>query len=112
MQATLCEKAYQHVRVLLTRGELPPGQKLVTRNLANDIGVSLAPVREALSRLATEGLVEHVPGAGVFVRKLDRQDLEELYILRDAIESYPKDIRVAVIGTGGMSHSIGETTMG
>jgi len=87
MQATLNEKAYQHVRVMLTRGDLAPGQRLVTRTLAEDIGVSLAPVREALHRLATEGLVEHVPGAGAFVRNPDRQDLEELYVLRDATES-------------------------
>lgn len=88
MQVTLSEKAYQHIRGMLASRELSPGQRLVTRTLAEEIGVSLAPVREALYRLATEGLVEHVPGAGAFVRKPDRQELEELYILRDLTESY------------------------
>lgn len=87
MQATLTEKSYQHIRGMLLSGQLTPGQRLVTRTLAEQIGVSLAPVREALHRLATEGLVEHVPGAGAFVRTADRQDLEELYVLRDAVES-------------------------
>jgi len=87
MQATLGEKAYQHIRSKLTRGELPPRQQLVTRTLAKEIGVSSVPVREAIYRLASEGLVEHVPGAGAFVREQDRRDLEELYVLRDAIES-------------------------
>ena len=87
MQTTLADKSYQHVRDLLVRGELAPGQRLVTRTLADEIGVSLAPVREALNRLASEGLVEHIPGAGAFVKEADRQDLEELYVLRDATES-------------------------
>jgi len=87
MQATLTEKSYQHIRQMLVRAELRPGQRLVTRTLAEEIGVSLAPVREALYRLATEGLVEHVPGAGAFVRSADPQDLDELYVLRDAVES-------------------------
>lgn len=87
MSTTLSEKSYQYVRELLMRGEVAPGERLVTRNLADDIGVSLAPVREALNRLATEGLIEHIPGAGAFVRQADRQELEELYVLRDATES-------------------------
>jgi DNA-binding GntR family transcriptional regulator len=87
MQATLAEKAYQHIRRMLIENELSPGQRLVTRTLAEQIGVSLAPIREALNRLATEGLVEHLPGAGAFARKVDQQDLDELYVLRDAIES-------------------------
>ena len=69
VSTTLSEKSYQHVRDLLIRGELAPGQRLVTRNFAESIGVSLAPVREALNRLATEGLVEHIPGSEAFVRQ-------------------------------------------
>jgi len=68
-------------------GELLAGAQLVNRSLAEEMSVSLAPVREAIHRLATEGLVEHVPGAGAFVRKSSPQDLEELYILREAVES-------------------------
>ena len=69
------------------RGELAPGERLVTRTLADSMGVSLAPIREALNRLATEGLIAHIPGAGAFVKEADRQELEELYVLRDATES-------------------------
>jgi len=59
----------------------------VNRTLAEEIGVSIIPVREAIHRLASEGLVEHVPRAGAFVRKPNRQDLDNLYVLRDAVES-------------------------
>ena len=44
-------------------------------------------MREAIHRLASEGLVEHVPGAGAFVKTPNRQDLDNLYVLRDALES-------------------------
>lgn len=87
MQITLTQKAYQRIREQIFAGDLTPGQQLVTRTLAQDIGVSLAPVREALYRLSSEGLVDHRPGAGTFVRQPDRQDLEELYTLREALES-------------------------
>lgn len=87
MQQTLAEKAYDHIRVKLARGEFSPGKRLVNRSLAEEIGVSVIPVREALHRLSTEGLVEHVPGSGTFVRKTDPQEIDNLYVLRDALES-------------------------
>lgn len=87
MEQTLAERAYTHIRRKLSAGDLPPGKRLVNRTLADEIGVSVIPVREAIHRLATEGLVEHVPGSGAFVRKPDPQDLDNLYVLRDALES-------------------------
>lgn len=87
MEQTLAEKAYDHIRVKLASGELTPGNRLVNRSLAAEIGVSVIPVREALHRLSTEGLVEHVPGSGTFVRETDPQELDNLYVLRDALES-------------------------
>lgn len=87
MQETLAEKMYQGLRRKVLAGEFPAGAQLVNRTLAQEMNTSLAPVREAIHRLATEGLVEHIPGAGAFVRKLSPQDLEELYILRQAVES-------------------------
>lgn len=87
MQDTLSEKAYRELRRKVLAGELEAGAQLVNRTLAQEMDVSLAPVREAINRLATEGLVEYVPGAGAFVRKSTPQDLEELYVLREAVES-------------------------
>lgn len=87
MQDTLSEKTYRELRRKVLTGELEAGAQLVNRTLAQEMEVSLAPVREAIHRLATEGLVEYVPGAGAFVRKSSPQDLEELYVLREAVES-------------------------
>lgn len=83
----LADRAYRYLRQELQEGKLLPGAQLVNRRLAEQIGVSVIPVREAIGRLVSEGLVEHVPGAGAFVRNPNREDLEELYVLRDALES-------------------------
>ena len=85
--ATLTEKTYFNIRKELMAGELKPGQKLISRTIATRHGVSLAPVREAIGRLAAEGLVDHVPGAGSFVKTVTKQDLYELYVLREGLES-------------------------
>ncbi|HEX6962142.1 MAG TPA: GntR family transcriptional regulator [Lacipirellula sp.] len=87
MDRSLAEKSYRHIVRKLSRGDFAPGAQLVNRTLASEIGVSVIPVREAIHRLASEGLVEHVPGAGAFVREPSWQDLDELYVLRDALES-------------------------
>jgi len=87
MEQTLAERSYEYIRERVSRGDLPPGKRLVNRVLADEIGVSVIPVREAIHRLASEGLVEYVPGSGAFVRKTDPQDLDNLYVLRDALES-------------------------
>lgn len=86
MMATLGLKAYDELRRMLMHGQLEPGMQLVNRKLADAIGMSMTPVREAVTRLASEGLVEHVPGAGAFVRRMTRQDLAQLYDVREALE--------------------------
>jgi DNA-binding FadR family transcriptional regulator len=73
--ASLSEKAYQHIRQQVFAGALAPGDRLVNRTLAKQLGTSFIPVREAISRLASEGLVQQVAGAGAFVRTFDRQEI-------------------------------------
>lgn len=87
MPPSLSQKAYAYLHQKLSNGEFEPGTRLVNRVLAEQIGVSVIPVREAIHRLASEGLVEHIPGSGAFVRDADRFDLDNLYVLRDALES-------------------------
>ena len=87
-EPSTAQRAYQFIRDKLEAGDLRPGTRLVTRDIAKEIGSSLNPVREALSRLATEGLVAHVPGAGASVRHADRQEIRELYAVREALESF------------------------
>lgn len=85
-QATLTERAYEYLRKKLLSGDLVPGTRLVNRTLAKEIGTSAIPVREAISRLISEGLVEYVPSAGAFVRARSLQELSDMFDLAEAIE--------------------------
>lgn len=81
------QRAYAYIRSKLEDGDYAPGTRLVTRTIAKEIGSSLNPVREALSRLSTQGLIDHVPGAGSSVREPNKREVAELYCLREALES-------------------------
>jgi len=88
MATLLPEKIYHHLRTKLLAGELPPGARLDYKKISTEMGVSTTPVREAMGKLASEGLVELVPRAGAIVRKLGAQEAIQLYGVREAIETY------------------------
>ena len=69
-------------------GELIPGAPLVEMDIAHQLGVSRAPVREALQLLARANLVETTPYRGTTVRHLTPTDVEEVYSLRTALETF------------------------
>ncbi len=74
--------ALDTLRVRLGGGRLILGEPLTITDLAQELGLSATPVREALSRLAGEGLIEDRRGRGYFAKRLDVADLVELYGLR------------------------------
>jgi len=76
------------IRARITEGNLPPGERVSDFLLAKEIGISRTPVREAIMQLASEGLIEHIPQLGSFVRTLTRDELVELFDLREMLESY------------------------
>jgi DNA-binding GntR family transcriptional regulator len=67
---------------LILSGELPAGSRVNENAIALRLGVSRGPVREACRALVELGLVDLIPNRGVFVRRLDRHDVEEVYDLR------------------------------
>ena len=84
---TLTQKAYQHIHDQLSCGMLQPGSRLSNRGVAKEVGISFTPVREALSRLVSEGLLEYRQGLGVFVPTSNIQEIRESYQLREILES-------------------------
>lgn len=76
------------LREAILSGELKPGEPLVETELATQLGISRAPLREALQQLSAEGLVEIVPYKGAAVRELHKTDIEELYSLRIVLETF------------------------
>jgi len=73
-------------RELILKGELPPGSHLNTTALAERMGVSLASVREAIIRLAKDGLVESRPYRGAFVVQLTPENGKDVCVLRSVLE--------------------------
>ncbi|WP_417748214.1 GntR family transcriptional regulator [Rosistilla oblonga] len=81
-------RAYRHLRSKLLAGEFEPGTRLLYGPIGKELGISATPVREAVGQLVNEGLVDLVPQLGAIVRKIDRDELIELYEVREAIEPY------------------------
>src|SRR5262245_36913428 len=79
-------RVYQALRDRIVGGEILPGMHLVEGDVTADFGVSRGTVREALRRLSADDLVELIPHRGARVRRLSRRDVEELYVVREAIE--------------------------
>jgi len=80
------DAAYSALRQAILSYGLKPGSRLNVDELAAQLGVSLTPVRGAIQRLATEGLVEIRPRSGTFVATLSLQDVEETFQIRCALE--------------------------
>lgn len=78
-QAEPFSVALTAIRERLQTGVLPPGARATAVDLADELGLSTTPVREALSRLAGEGVLEDRRGQGYFVRRLGAVDVADLY---------------------------------
>lgn len=84
----LRQQAYDRIRELLRAGEMPPGTRVSSLELSRRLGISRTPVREALSRLCSDGVVKEVPGFGVCVHVPDEREVRELYGMREVLECY------------------------
>lgn len=80
------QQAYQYILEAIQQQRLKPGDRLREADLAELIGLSRTPVREALSRLEAEGLIVNDPVRGMMVTELDYSMTSELYIVREILE--------------------------
>src|SRR5690242_11607138 len=85
---SLVELATDRLRHEILSGALPPGSRLVEEQVRVRLGISRAPLREALRHLDEQGLVEHLPRRGVRVASLSDRDVEELFDVRDVLERH------------------------
>ncbi len=91
---SLADDVVERLRQAIWSGRLAPDERLREETLANFLGVSRGPIREALTRLEREGLVVKYPNRGAVVARLSREDLDEVFSLRLAIERLA--VRMAV----------------
>src|SRR3981189_2380075 len=74
-------------RDAFVRGDLHPGARIRQEATAQELGISLIPVREALKTLASEGLVTYHPQRGYFVTELPLEAIEQIYTVRELLET-------------------------
>jgi DNA-binding GntR family transcriptional regulator len=91
-------KVTDRLRDLVVEGRLAAGARVNEAEMAQALGVSRTPVREALKALAAEGLVELLPGRGARVVRLDGKDLADLFEVVAGLERHAVELAVARIG--------------
>lgn len=84
---SLSTRTYHELRDAVLRRIIPPGTRLIETDLARQLGVSRTPVRDALARLATEGMADTLPSGGIVVRDI-QNELADIYGLRQVLEGY------------------------
>jgi DNA-binding GntR family transcriptional regulator len=89
---TLREVVAEEIRGMITRGELQQGERLYEDRLAEQLGVSRNPVREAIRALEGTGLVEVVSRRGAYVSRIDASDIRQLLDLRSVLEAYAAEL--------------------
>lgn len=82
----LGNEAYERLRQAIREGSLRPGQRVTEAELATRLHISRTPIRHALTRLETEGLLNHEPRRGLVVSRPDHLQVIELYAMREVLE--------------------------
>jgi len=83
---SLTERVYRQLRSAIITGKISGGTRLVESNLAAELKVSRTPIREALHKLALEGLLYSIPRAGYIVEEMSDHDIQDLFTIRMSIE--------------------------
>jgi DNA-binding GntR family transcriptional regulator len=83
---TIRKKVYEHVREQILSGQIAPKERLIETKIAQDIGTSRTPVREALHSLEIEGLIESIPRIGYTVKAISDREVVELWEIRCLLE--------------------------
>ena len=82
----LRDVVFNTLREAILKGELKPGERLMEMHLANKLGVSRTPIREAIRMLEQEGLAVTIPRRGAQVAKITEKDLQDVLEVRDALD--------------------------
>ena len=101
---TLWEQVRDRLREDILAGRLEPGTELSEVALAKDFGTSRGPLREALGRLASEGLVTITPRRGAVVAQLSREEFIDAYQVREALETLAVRLAVPLMSDAEIAH--------
>jgi DNA-binding GntR family transcriptional regulator len=82
------ERTYEHLKSVILSGRFRPGERLAEEHLAEELGVSRTPVREALHKLEQDGLIEPLESRGFCIPYDSLEEVEDLFDLRTVLEGY------------------------
>lgn len=82
------ERAYEHLKTSILSGRFNPGERLTEEHLAKELGISRTPIREALHKLESEGLIKPLPTRGFVASRDSKEEVEELFEIRAVLEGY------------------------
>lgn len=86
--SSLADQAYEKIKQNIMNLTYPPGMPLTEAMLTRELGMSRSPIRSAVKMLQTEGLIESDYYRSITVKDITRQDIEEIYQLRELLETY------------------------
>jgi len=93
----LSQKVYRALKTEIIKGSLKPGTKLSEGKIAEQMGVSRTPIREALRELAAEGFVKINPNQGVVVSNASIEDVQEVLQIRGVLEGLAARLAATII---------------
>lgn len=93
----LGDQVYDIIKNKIICHEIKPGERIIDKHLADEMGVSRSLVRQAFNILEKEELITLVPRSGFYVRKISQKDVEEIYDIRKILEEYITELAVPVI---------------
>lgn len=96
------ERAYEHLKAAILDGRFSPAERLTEEHLAEELGVSRTPVREALHKLGSEGLIKPLETRGFIVYPDSKEEVEELFEIRSILEGYALKIISEKISEGDL----------
>lgn len=94
------ERIAAELKSRILEGRLVPGQRLISRDLVEQLGISRGSLREAFRRLEADGLVDVVPNRGAVVRSLSAAEVAHVYQVREALEGYAARVAAQKIDVG------------
>jgi DNA-binding GntR family transcriptional regulator len=85
---SLGQHVFENLKQAVIKGKIAPGSRLIESRLAETLGISRTPVREAIHKLEREGYLKKLPRGGFTVLGFSREDIEETFGIRSILESY------------------------
>ena len=83
---SLTDEIADIIRDRILKGEYKIGEKIKENQIATELRVSRTPIREAFKQLENEGLIDYIPNRGCFAKGFTKQDIEDIYAVRKALE--------------------------